>query len=166
MNRQLILAIALAAEAFGCHAQNDPHISGTSDEELSRFVHSLRSAISSNDAQQVASLVSFPVPVHLASGKRVTLARASFLKEFASILTPCVKAAVLQQDLATIFANSNGWMFGNGELWASGICRDKSCLVVDLRVTSVSPYAGNQRPNPSVKGTSCAKTQAAPYVER
>ena len=166
MNGRLILALALAVEAFGCYAQNRSEVSGSSDEEVARFVHALQTAISSNNSEQVARLVEFPVRVHFATGERATYTRAAFLKQYAAIVTPCVKEVVEQQDPATIFTNSYGWMFGEGAVWASGICRDKSCQVVVLRVISVSPYAAAPRPNPSVKGTSCARAQAAPYLER
>ena len=166
MRKGLNVALALAGAAFGCYAQNRPEISGVSDEEFYRFFRSLQAAVSSSKSHEVADLVEFPVSVHLASGKRATYTRASFLKEYESIVTPCVKQVVQQQDPAAIFTNSYGWMFGIGAVWASGICRDKSCQVVALRVTSFSPYAAALRPNPSVKGTSCAEAQAAPYLER
>jgi len=39
-------------------------------------------------------------------------------------------------------------------------------MLSDLFVKASVAVSRHQRPNPSVKGTSCGKPQAAPYVER
>ena len=51
-------------------------------------------------------------------------------------------AAVERQTYATLFANADGVMIGDGELWFSGTCADAACAEASVRTKSATIAAG------------------------
>ncbi len=56
-------------------------------------------------------------------------------------ITPAVAAALDRQTFATLFANAEGVMVGDGEIWFSGICADATCSAVRVRIIALNPDA-------------------------
>lgn len=96
-------------------------------------------AVLAKDAVAVAALVAYPLRVKL-GGKAVTIRDArDFVAHYAAIVTPAMAAAIGRQRYGTLFVSYRGVMFGNGEAWINGICRDVSCKRFDVKVVALQP---------------------------
>ena len=65
-----------------------------------------------------------------------------FARRYDELFTPAVVAAVEQQTYATLFANAEGVMIGNGEVWFSGICADATCSDASVKIIAVNQPDG------------------------
>ena len=54
-------------------------------------------------------------------------------------MTPKVIRAIQVQAFSGIFANADGVMIGNGEVWFSGICGNLSCTDAPIKITAIAP---------------------------
>lgn len=81
------------------------------------FLADLKAAVKAGDKQKVSALVRFPLNVNLAKGRRVVRSSAEFVKDYDVLLTLTVRNAIAQQVPACLFANWQGVMIGNGEVW-------------------------------------------------
>lgn len=96
-------------------------------------------AVVAKDAAAVAALIAYPLRVKL-GGKVVAIRDArDFIVHYAAIVTPAMAAAIGRQRYGTLFVNYRGVMFGNGEAWINGICRDASCKRFDVKVVALQP---------------------------
>jgi hypothetical protein len=81
------------------------------------FLAQLQAAVQSNNKEQIAEMVSYPLLV-LSSVKRTHIAKKqAFLSNYSLIFTDPVRDAILHQTAQCLFGNSSGAMVGNGELW-------------------------------------------------
>jgi hypothetical protein len=81
------------------------------------FLAQLQAAVQSNNKEQIAEMISYPLLV-LRSGKRIHIAKKqAFLSNYSLILTDPVRDAILHQTAQCLFGNSSGAMVGNGEVW-------------------------------------------------
>ncbi|MCX8999731.1 hypothetical protein NOF55_21735 [Rhizobiaceae bacterium BDR2-2] len=85
------------------------------------FFEQLQKAVASDDKAAVAAMVDYPFQARI-NGKAVTLRDAAhFVADYDKIVTSKVKQAIAAQTYATLFANWQGVMIGDGELWFSGV---------------------------------------------
>jgi hypothetical protein len=54
-------------------------------------------------------------------------------------MTPPIAEAIKRQKYSQLMVNYKGVMFGNGEAWVNGICKDDACKDVDVRVVALQP---------------------------
>jgi hypothetical protein len=102
-------------------------------------IHAFQQAMAAKDAAAVAALVAYPLRVKL-DGKPATIRDArDFVAHYAAIVTPAMAAAIGRQRYGSLFVNDQGVMFGNGEAWINGICRDASCKRFDVKVVALQP---------------------------
>jgi len=81
------------------------------------FLAQLQAAVQSNNKEEIAGMISYPVLV-LRSGKRTHIQKKqAFLADYGLIFTDPVRDAILHQTAQCLFGNSSGAMVGNGELW-------------------------------------------------
>jgi len=100
-------------------------------------IASLQRSVAAHDAATVAGLVSYPIRVTL-KGKPTTVASAKdFIARYDQIMTPDIAAAVTGQRYDDLFVNYKGVMFGNGQVWLNGICRDKACKTFDVKAIAI-----------------------------
>ncbi|MBB3105350.1 putative component of type VI protein secretion system [Azomonas macrocytogenes] len=85
------------------------------------FFAKLQGAFASDDQAMVASLVDYPFQTRIGEKSVKIRDTAHFVANYDEIVTTKVKNAVAKQDYASLFANWQGVMVGNGELWFSGI---------------------------------------------
>jgi hypothetical protein len=130
----LFALASLAATAFA----SELGATGFTTDELTHFATVLQAAVRRNDPEQVAKYVSFPLRINNASGQSRTLTRAKFRVQYGKVFTPDVKAAVMRQDTDSLHQSWRGTMFGNGVVWASGVCEDKACTSRKLLVTAIN----------------------------
>jgi hypothetical protein len=81
------------------------------------FLAQLQAAVQSNNKEQIAEMISYPLLV-LQSGKKTHIQKKqAFLANYKLIFTDPVRDAILHQTAQCLFGNSSGAMVGNGELW-------------------------------------------------
>lgn len=102
-------------------------------------IRELQQAVTANDAAAVAALVAYPFTT-VRDGESLKVADAgAFVREYDRIMTPAIAEAIKRQKYSQLMVNYKGVMFGNGEAWVNGICKDEACKDVDVRVVALQP---------------------------
>lgn len=102
-------------------------------------IRQLQRAVAANDTAAVAALVNYPF-VTVRDGESLRVADAeAFVREYDRIMTPPIAEAIKRQKYSQLMVNYKGVMFGNGEAWVNGICKDDACKEVDVRVVALQP---------------------------
>lgn len=97
----------------------------------------IQQAVSDDDAAALADYVAFPITVKM-DDKAVTLADAdAFIAAYPELFSDAIKAAVISQKYEDLFVNYQGAMFGDGQVWVSGICKTDACESVDWRIITI-----------------------------
>ena len=97
----------------------------------------LQQAVASHNAAAVAALVHYPIKVN--PGKKPFLVKneKAFIKDYDRIITHDITDAIFKQKYENLFVNSQGAMIGDGEVWITGFCRDKSCRQSDIKIGTI-----------------------------
>ena len=135
-----------AAPASVAEVVDDPlAVNQANDEVLGDHVRyeavirQLQRAVAANDTAAVAALVNYPF-VTVRDGESLRVADAeAFVREYDRIMTPPIAEAIKRQKYSQLMVNYKGVMFGNGEAWVNGICKDDACKDVDVRVVALQP---------------------------
>lgn len=98
-----------------------------------------QSAVTGKDRAAVAALVDYPFTAHIDGGTVKIADAAAFVARYEGIVTPEITDVITKQAYADLFVNDKGVMFGNGEAWINGICKDTACKDVDVRVVAIQP---------------------------
>ena len=140
------LGLALLAAPLPALANNDD-----TDETIQRLlgdpapyramITRFQEAVRAHDAKAVAALVSYPITVTIAGKKTEISSADAFVGNYDAIVTPMIAASIADQSYDDLFVNWRGIMFGSGEAWINGICKDNSCDKVDVRITAIQPGA-------------------------
>jgi hypothetical protein len=109
---------------------------GLSVEETRPFFETLQSSVAAGDRAKVCTMMNYPLRVATMSDKIAN--EASCLQKYDRIFTAPVRDAVHQQRFDDLFANWQGVMIGNGQIWFSGICHDKKCVHKTVKVISIA----------------------------
>ncbi|MCL6262681.1 hypothetical protein [Craterilacuibacter sp. RT1T] len=113
--------------------------SGFTRAEIADFAREVQDALAHADTRRLARLSQWPLRVNVAQGKVRLLARSALRREFGRVFPPALIARVRAQDAHALFENADGVMFGDGELWAHGVCEDRACLRSRLLLFAVNP---------------------------
>lgn len=111
---------------------------GLTEDEVTAFLGALQEAVRSDKPAAVADLVVFPLRVNKPPQTSLVKTRSEFLRRYAALFTPAVRAAILRQRPAELFRSWQGFMIGNGEIWFTGICPDTSCSTHRVGVITVN----------------------------
>jgi hypothetical protein len=114
----MVCAAPLQLEGQACGGNSTVDALGAKTAASARaFLAQLQAAVQSNNKEQVADMISYPLLV-LRSGKRTHIQKKqAFLTNYSLILTDPVREAILHQTAQCLFGNSSGAMVGNGEVW-------------------------------------------------
>lgn len=104
-------------------------------------IKAIQFAIAEGDAPGVAVWVSYPITVSAAGEDVVIENEAQFVERYDSFMTDDIVEAVATQDYENLFVNAEGVMFGNGQLWLNGICRNTACSEADVRIVTIQSTA-------------------------
>ncbi|RDZ27222.1 hypothetical protein DX914_13305 [Lysobacter silvisoli] len=106
-------------------------------------IRAFQSAVAAHDAAAVARMVEYPFAATL-DGKQTQIKdAAAFAAAYDRIVTPEIAQVIAKQNYAELAVSGKGVMFGNGEAWINGICRDNACKQVDVRVVAIQAGAAN-----------------------
>ena len=100
-------------------------------------ITAFQAAIDTHDAAGVAALVSYPITVRIGGSNRTIKTPQEFVAGYDCIITPAIAAAVRDEPYGDMMVNAKGVMLGRGEVWISGVCRDKACTKTDVRVIAI-----------------------------
>jgi hypothetical protein len=131
---RIIILAAIAALALAAPARaGDADVNGAIDRSLGDHalyetaIRSFQQAVSDASKEDVAAFVRYPIVVEVNGRKRTIKSSAAFIAAYDQIMTPDIVAAVKSQKYGDLFVNSEGVMFGDGEVWIDGICLDRGC---------------------------------------
>ena len=106
----------------------------------------LQRGVKSADKQAVAALVAYPISVEIDGKPRTTRDAQAFIALWDQIITPEIAGVIASQRFADLLVTAQGVMFGDGQVWLNGICRDDACAVSDVRVITIQ--SGPASPDP------------------
>ncbi len=102
------------------------------------FFAKLKKAVADGDKETVASMIDYPFQARL-KGKAVKIRdQKHFVADYDQVVTAKVKDAVAKQTYPTLFANWQGVMIGDGEVWFNGICSDDFCKQQTVRIIAIN----------------------------
>ena len=85
------------------------------------FFDNLKKAVAAGDKAAVAAMIEYPFQVRI-GGKSLKIRDAAhFIADYDQVITARVKHALQGQTYETLFANWQGVMVGQGEIWFSGV---------------------------------------------
>jgi hypothetical protein len=110
------------------------------DREVEQFFISFKEAIAKADKKKVASLVSYPIKVNLASGRWTKIRNAAdFIRTYDRIFDDQFKRLILRTDVKDLWAKSSGVAMPSGEIWFNGIVKDANHLKkYTIRITTIN----------------------------
>lgn len=137
--RTALAALAvMAAGAVSVNAQTAAEVDSSLDalfgahQPYHQFFEHLQKAVAADDKAAVAALVDYPFQARI-NGKAVKLRDAAhFVADYDKIVTAKVKHAVAGQTYETLFANWQGVMIGDGEVWFSGVGKDNAVKITAI----------------------------------
>lgn len=124
--RMLIVAAVVAVPSLAgaqTKAEVDASLDGLfgAHQPYVTFFDALKKAVAADDKAAVAAMVDYPFQARI-NGKSVKLRdTAHFVADYDKIVTAKIKTAVAKQTYETLFANWQGVMIGDGEVWFSGV---------------------------------------------
>jgi len=115
-------------------------VAGFDDDSVAvSFFRDLRLAVQHDDHAAVAAFIRFPLLVNDRAGHTEVRDAQAFLAQYATIMTPNVRNAVLAQSPDSLFANWQGVMIGRGQIWFRPICaRDLPQTCSRTAVTTIN----------------------------
>jgi ABC-type amino acid transport substrate-binding protein len=101
----------------------------------------IQAAVADDDAEAVAEWISYPLSVTIDGEAQSIEGPEAFVEQYGGIVTDEIKSAVVEQKYEDLFVNAEGVMFGNGQMWLSGVCRDDACTESDVRIITIQSTA-------------------------
>jgi hypothetical protein len=105
--------------------------------KVRQLLTQLQQAVAKHNAPAVAALVHYPIKVNPGKKPFVVKNEKAFIKDYDGIITADIAAAIFKQKYENLFVNSQGAMIGDGEVWITGFCRDKSCKQSDIKIGTI-----------------------------
>ena len=110
-----------------------------------QVIADFQAAVAASDAAAAAKLVHYPISVEI-GGKHAVLKDASgFIKNYDKFMTPDIAKAITATPYGSVMVNDQGVMLGQGEAWINGVCQDRTCKDVAVKVVTLQPMA---KPSP------------------
>jgi hypothetical protein len=120
---------------------------GLKNHEVEQFFLSFKEAVAKGDKGTVASMVSYPVKVTLASGQRATIRnRVQFAQRYNAIFDDAFKRVISQTGVDDLWAKSSGVAMPRGEIWLSGIIKNqKNPEGYDIKIIAINNVVDRRR---------------------
>ncbi len=141
------LVLALCLSIVPALAQSDADTNAAIDTNLGDHAlyraafDAIQAALVDDDKAAFAAWVNYPITV-TADGEEMSIATPEqFVEHFDNIVTDEIRTAIEQQAWAELFVNYQGSMFGNGQVWVNGICKDDTCAAFDVKIITIQSTA-------------------------
>jgi hypothetical protein len=102
------------------------------------FFYSFRSSVLSKEVEKVSSHINYPLNWYSADGVKTIDSKEQFIEQYHNIFTTHLYSIVNDQKFESLFAKDAGVMFGQGEVWFSGVCVNEECKKVIVKVTAIN----------------------------
>jgi len=148
------IALALVVVLFPAtgHAQTRAEVDKAIENNIGDPVKfqsvmtSLQQAVAKHNAPAVAALVSYPIAINPRTNKAMRVRTPQgFVASYDKIITPHIADVIAKQKYEELFVNYQGAMFGTGEIWIAGICKDKECKQSDIKIKTIQNTAGKSK---------------------
>ncbi len=100
-------------------------------------IATLKKAVADHDATKVAEFVDYPLRVSIGGKTSRVRSAQEFVARYGNIMTPAIQQVITEQRYADLFVNSDGVMFGRGEVWLRGICKDTQCRQFTVKIVTI-----------------------------
>jgi hypothetical protein len=97
----------------------------------------LQEGVAKHNPAAVAVLVHYPIKVNPGKKPFVVKSEKAFIKDYDAIITHDIADAIFKQKYENLFVNSQGAMIGDGEVWITAFCRDKTCKQSDIKIGTI-----------------------------
>lgn len=88
------------------------------DDDVEQFMADIKSAVKEGNKTWLAKHVLYPIVVNIGSNKKQTIKnQAQFIQQYNKIINPVYKKKIMASCPCNLFANNNGVMLGDGEIW-------------------------------------------------
>jgi hypothetical protein len=128
---------ALAAQTAPTALDKSIDLSVGDHVKVQHLLTQLQAAVAKHDAPAVATLVHYPIKVNPGKKPFTIKNEKEFTKDYDRIITHDIADAIFKQKYENLFVNSQGAMIGDGEVWITGFCRDKSCKQSDIKIGTI-----------------------------
>ena len=142
-----VATLALALSAAPAMAQTDAEVTGaieTNFGDATQFIEAfdaIQAAVAADDAETFAEWVSYPFSVTVDGEAYSFEGPEGVVEHYESMMIDEIKAAIVDQQYKDLFVNAEGVMFGDGQLWLTGICQNEPCDIFDVRIITVQSTA-------------------------
>ena len=100
-------------------------------------IQQLQAAVAAGDAAKVAALAQYPFSVDIGGKATVLKNEQEFVARYQEFMTADISKAIVDTKYADLFVNYKGVMFGNGQAWINGICKDDQCKAFDVKLVTL-----------------------------
>ena len=100
-------------------------------------IQALQAAVAADDAAKVAALVQYPISVDIGGKKTILKTEQDFVARYQELMTPDIRKAIVDTKYGDLFVNYKGVMFGSGQVWINGICKDAQCKEFDVKLVTL-----------------------------
>ena len=97
----------------------------------------IQTAVTEYEAGVVAEWVAYPLNATIAGETHALEGPEDFIGQYDEVVTEEVREAVANQRYEDLFVSAEGIMFGNGQMWLNGVCRDDACAAFDIRIVTI-----------------------------
>ena len=97
----------------------------------------IQQAVEDDDPDALAEWVQFPINVRIGDAVQTLKNADDFDAAYPDVFTPEIKSAITDQRYEDLHVTYQGAMFGDGQLWISGICKSDACNDVDVRIITI-----------------------------
>jgi hypothetical protein len=104
-------------------------------------INAYQKAVAASDKEGVAALVDYPLAATI-DGKQTSIKDAAdFVRNYDKIVTPAIAGVIKAQKYSELMVNGKGVMFGSGETWINGVCKQGSadCSEFEVKVVTIQP---------------------------
>jgi hypothetical protein len=104
-------------------------------------INAYQKAVAEGDKEGVAALVDYPLAATIDGEQTSIKDAADFVRNYDKIVTPAIAGVIKAQKYSELMVNGKGVMFGSGESWINGICKQGSadCSEFEVKVVTIQP---------------------------
>ena len=97
----------------------------------------IQQAVEDDDPDALAEWVQFPINVRVGDDVQTLKNADEFDAAYPDVFTPEIKSAITDERYEDLHVTYQGAMFGDGQIWISGICKTDACDDVDVRIITI-----------------------------
>lgn len=139
LNAALVAVLLIATPAMADEAEVDQKIDELLGDHgvFKSTIADLQERVRTEDSVAFSAFVEYPITVTIDGAKRTIRSAEDFEPLYSEIVTPEIAEVILNQDYGDLFVNSDGVMFGDGQVWMNAICLNDACEAFEARIIAL-----------------------------